>query len=240
MSKPETHSERQFQRWLEGTLSSEESMQFEQDIVNNDAMESRLATARFIEQQVHCNEESAVPNWDRESTFTSDKKPWWQWQGIPAMSMAFSIFAICLVIFKVELVMQDNGLLVNFGGQNNQQSPVEVERLINQRLKEFAAEQQVVMANYSSELKSEQQDNNLQLATYLLTATRQERSEDISSFLNFVNEQRDEDVIDQKLRFQKLEYALQSQKLKNKMQTKNYQEPTYQKANFEQQPLQEK
>lgn len=236
MSKSETNLSNQFQRWLDGDLSSEESMKFEQQIADSPQMQERLATARFIEQQVYCHEERAVPNWDRESTFTCDKQAWWQWQGLPAMSMAFSIFAICLVLFKVELVMQDSGLLVNFGGNSSQQLPVNVDQLINQRLKEFAAEQQVVMANYSSELKSEQQDNNLQLATYLLTATRTERSEDMSSFLNFVNQQRDEDAIDQKLRFQKLEYDLQSQKINNN----GYQVPTLQKTNFQQSPVQEK
>lgn len=235
MSNSENQKELEFQLWLDGKLSPQQSMQFEQDIADDESMQQRLATARFIEQQVHCYEEQAVPVWDKESTFSHDSKPWWQWQGLPAMSMAFSIFAICLVIFKVELVMQDNGLLVNFGGENSQQNSTEVDLLINQRLKEFAAEQQIVMANYATDLKDDQQDNNLKLATYLMSAARQERKEDISSFVKFVNEQRDEDSIDQKLRFQKIEYALQSQSIENKLNN-----PTLQKINYEQQPMQEK
>ncbi|WOH37569.1 hypothetical protein RI844_19745 [Thalassotalea fonticola] len=235
MSNSENQKELEFQLWLEGKLSPSQSLKFEQDIADDEPMQQRLATARFIEQQVHCYEEQAVPAWDRESTFNSDSKPWWQWQGLPAMSMAFSIFAICLVIFKVELVMQDSGLLVRFGGEKSQQNTVEVEQLINQRLKEFAAEQQVVLANYATDMKDDQQDNNLKLATYLMSAARQERKEDISSFVKFVNDQRDEDSIDQKLRFQKLEYALLSQSIKNKLNN-----PTLQKANYEQQPMQEK
>ncbi|WNC73481.1 hypothetical protein RGQ13_05655 [Thalassotalea psychrophila] len=234
MSNSENHKDHEFKLWLDGKLSPEQSMQFEQDIADDEAMQQRLATARFIEQQVHCYEEQATPTWDRESTFLADSKPWWQWQGLPALSMAFSIFAICLVIFKVELVMQDSGLLVNFGGKSVQQNPVNVDQLINQRLKEFAAEQQVVMANYAADMKDDQQDNNLKLATYLMSASRQERKEDISSFVKFVNEQRDEDAIDQKLRFQKLEYALQSQSIENTLNS-----PMLKKANYEQ-PMQEK
>ena len=233
MSNSENQKDHEFKLWLDGKLSPEQSMKFEQDIADDETMQQRLATARFIEQQVHCYEEQDVPAWDRESTFNVESKPWWQWQGLPAMSMAFSLFAICLVIFKVELVMQDNGLLVNFGGNSAQHNSADVDKLINLRLKEFAAEQQVVMANYAADLKDDQQDNNLKLATYLMSAARQERKEDISSFVKFVNEQRDEDAIDQKLRFQKLEYALQSQSIDNKLNS-----PMLNKANFEQ-PVQE-
>ncbi|KGJ92417.1 hypothetical protein [Thalassotalea sp. ND16A] len=243
MSNSETNqqisNEQQFQLWLDGKLSAEQSMQFEQSISDDDVLRQHLATARFIEQQVHCHEEHEVPSWDRSATFTSNKQPWWQWSGMPALSMAFSIFAICLVVFKVELVMQDNGLLVNFGGQSAKQLPGNVDALVNQRLKEFASEQQTVMAEYVKDIKDDQQDGNLKLATYLLTATRQERQEDMSGFIKYVNEQRDEDAIDQKLRFQKLEYTLQSQSIENRF-AQPQMPLTKQNINFEQPAVQEK
>lgn len=60
-----------------------------------------------------------VPEWDRASGFESDKTPFWQWRGLPALSMAFYILALVLVVFKVELVIQDNGVLLSFSGSNN-------------------------------------------------------------------------------------------------------------------------
>lgn len=202
--------EQQFQLWLDGELTNEQSQQFEQRLDDDLAMQQKLATARFIEQQVHCYEQQSVPEWDRGATFSTDKDRWWQWQGLPALSLSVSIFAIALVLFNVELVIKDKELLVNFGGQS-QQPAINVEQLIDQRLQEFATEQQVVMANYASDLKDNQQSNNLQLATYLLATTRGERQQDMSSFIKYVNEQRDEDAIDSKLRYQRLEYEMQNQ-----------------------------
>ena len=210
-------NEQFFQRWLEGELTAEQSVEFEQRAANDKELQQRLATARVIEQQVHCYEQAKVPDWDRHSTFDVDHTPWWQWHGLPALSMAFSVFAICLVVFKVELVSQDNGFAVNFGGGSEAFDSAQVDALVTERLQQFANEQELVMANYKSELKDSQQDNNLQLASYVLSATRQERNEDISDFIKYVNEQRSEDSIEQKLRFQKLEYKLQSQSLATQM-----------------------
>ncbi|TRX57297.1 hypothetical protein [Thalassomonas sp. M1454] len=226
-----SEQEHKFQQWLDGQLSAKESQHFEQSIENDIELKQRLAAARFIEQQVHCYEQQPVPNWDRGQVF-ADKKSWWQWQGLSALSFAFSIFAIALVIFKVEVIQQDDGLLVNFGPSKNQQNTAEIDNLISQRLKEFASEQQLVMANYASDLKDDQQNNNLQLATYLLSATRQERQEDISSFIKYVNEQRTEDVVDQKLRFEQLKYAMENQALASKASRPAYPNMKLQNTSF--------
>ena len=63
--------------------------------------------ASFAEQlafQANHEEEQQVPEWNRAAAFEqcfSDKDqqkiPWWQWLGIPALSMACSTLAIALV-----------------------------------------------------------------------------------------------------------------------------------------------
>ncbi|WP_068545634.1 anti-sigma factor family protein [Thalassotalea crassostreae] len=205
-----SNSEKQFQLWLDGKLDAEQAVQFEQSIEDNAELKQRLAMARYLEQQVHCIAQEDVPAWDRESTFSTDKSPWWQWQGLPVLSFTSSVFAIMLVIFNVQFISTEQGYAVNFGHQE-QQTAKDVNTLIEQQLGDFAKEQQVVMTNFVSDLKQSQTDNNLKLASYLMSTTRQERQQDISAVVKFVNEQRDDDLLDQKLRLQKLEYNLQTQ-----------------------------
>jgi hypothetical protein len=140
--------------------------------------------------------------------------------------MAFSVFAMALVLFKVELVLNDNGILLTFGDkQQSGYSQAEIATLVNakvdQKLQLFASEQQVVLANYAADIKVKQQDNNLQLASYLMGASRQERKEDMSDFMQYINAQRADDSLDNKIKFQQLESDINYQSLKK--QNINYQ-----------------
>ena len=66
----------------------------------------------------------------------------------------------------------------------------------------------MILANYTADIKVKQQENNLQLASYLMEASRKERKEDISSFIEYVNEQRTDDQFNNQLKFKQLERAL--------------------------------
>jgi len=228
-------SEKAFEKWLDRSdlVEDEQSQQVQSNAnTHEDAIwQERLKTAQTIEHQVSVQAEHAVPHWDRSAAFETDKSPWWQWGGLPAMSMALSFFAMALVLFKVELVMKDDGILLTFAGssqtQINQVSYSQeeinglVEAQVNQKLQRFASEQQVILANYVAEIKVKQQDSNLQLASYLMGATRKERKEDMSDFVQYVNDQRADDSLDNKIKFQQLENEINYQSLKT--QRTNYQ-----------------
>ncbi len=128
------------------------------------------------------------------------------------MSMAFSMFAMALVLFKVELVFQPEGVLLSFSGSASENQDAKMSALVDLRLKEFAAEQQVVLANYATDIQGKQQDSNLQLATYIMGASRQERKEDMTDFIQYINEQRQDEKFDQKIKFQELERKIQYRK----------------------------
>jgi len=231
-------SEKAFEKWLDRSdLVDDEQSQSVQSNTNSheDAIwQERLKTAQTVEHQVSLQTEHKVPHWDRSAAFESDKSPWWQWGGLPAMSMAFSMFAMALVLFKVELVMKDDGVLLTFAGSSQANvaevsySQEEINGLVDakvdQKLQQFASEQQVILANYVADIKVKQQDNNLQLASYLMGATRQERKEDIGDFIQYVNDQRADDSLDNKIKFQDLKNEINYQSLK--IQKTNYQPKT--------------
>jgi hypothetical protein len=212
--------ERMFVDWLEKQSDSADLESNKEQLQQDEIWLHRMQTANYIAHQADVIGTEKVPHWDRTAAFESDKRPWWQWQGLPAMSLAFSFFAIALVLFKVEIVMQEEGMLLSFSGSQTINQDNKVAALVEQKLQQFASEQQIVLANYAADIKVKQQDNNLQLASYIIGASRQERKEDFSEFINYVNDQRDDDRFNQSIKFKQLE-----------------QDVLFQKANFEQSGL---
>ncbi len=69
------------------------------------------------------------------------------------------------------------------------------------------------MANYRADMISKQQSYNLELASYILGASRQERKEDLGDFISFINAQIKGEQLSQKINFQQLEREIGFQKL---------------------------
>lgn len=208
--------EQKFTRWLDGKSPQANNSSGQQD----KCWQDREEMAQQLFHQASLEQERSVPSWDRGSTFSGDaEKSWWQWSGLPVLSMACSLFAVALVLLKVELVLQDEGILLSFAGNSQAQQQAKQETLVNtlveQKLKEFASEQQVVLANYAADIVTRQQDNNLQLASYILDASRQERQEDIGDFISYINDQRKDAQLDQKIKFQQLEHKIKLQTISN-------------------------
>jgi hypothetical protein len=89
----------------------------------------------------------------------------------------------------------------------------DIERLVNLKLREFAAEQQVILANYRTDISEQQQSNNLALAGYVIGASRKERKEDMSDVISFFNAQRQDEQLAQKIKFQQLEREISFQNI---------------------------
>ena len=204
-SNAELRPEQAFTDWLDGKSD-------DCQISDEDIWQERKNTVNAIEYQVAMSGEEKVPTWDRSSTFESNKTPFWQWSGLPALSMACSIIAVAFVLFKVELVIQGNGVLLSFAGSNTELQEQKLANLVDEKLQKFAQEQQVVLANYAADIKVKQQDNNLQLASYIMGVSRQERKEDISDFMQYINAERKDELLEQKIKFQTLEQAIKYNK----------------------------
>ncbi|MCJ8319785.1 MAG: hypothetical protein MJK12_09125 [Colwellia sp.] len=223
------NDEKEFINWLEGQTTEAE--------VTDELWQQRVNVASSVAHQAEIEQQKNVPNWNREAAFSSDHQPWWQWRALPAMSMAFSVLAIALVLFKVELVIQPEGLMLSFAGGGNAKQEATVSALVDLKLREFAAEQQVMLANYATDFTANQQDSNLQLATYVIGAARQERKEDMSDFINYFNEQRKDESFNQKIKYQQLERKINRSSYQNSIKPKllnNTDEFSYQiePANF--------
>ena len=203
--------------------------------------DERALLCESIAQQANVEAEQEVPDWHRAQAFeqhfeTENNKArshsinWGLWLGVPSLSMACSAVAITIVM----TFMQDKGfdqqafdkqvtamidqqvqqkvaaqLTTTLANKDNS----DIERLVNLKLREFAAEQQVILANYRTDISEQQQSNNLALAGYVIGASRKERKEDMSDVISFFNAQRQDEQLAQKIKFQQLEREISFQNI---------------------------
>jgi len=186
---------------------------FKEDINKQAQQHSELIDE--ITQQASCEAEYEVPKWNRAAAFEQnlnssrakfETTPWWHWQSFGGLAFATSLSVVALLSVFVNknesFDQQTIAMLVK--EQVAQQLDVEV----NRKLREFASEQQVILANYKVELSERQEKNNLQLAGYVISSTRNERKEDLTDFVSFINAKRKDEQLEQKIRFQQLEQAI--------------------------------
>jgi len=189
-----------------------------------------------IAHQASIEIEHEVPDWHRAQAFeqhfsneNSSAKDnvinWRMWLGVPTLSMACSAFAIAIVMTfmqdkpfdqltydKQVTALIDQQVQQKVAAYLANQNSSNVERLVDLKLREFAAEQQVILANYRADMSTQQQSNNLALASYVIGASRKERKEDMSDFVSFFNAQRKDEQLTQKIKFQQLEREISFQK----------------------------
>lgn len=178
-----------FEKWLDGqSIDSNTEQQW-----HDGELKEHYETALRLKHQAECFEEQPVPQWDAGSTFAykKEKKEWFGWMNVsPGLSMAMSVAAILMVLFRVELHFNDDGVLLSFAGGNKQN----VEALMDEKIKQFGRDQQIIMASYVDDIQAQQQQDVTQLASYLVNANRAERKEEMGALVSFLKDQRDEDI----------------------------------------------
>lgn len=179
-----------FEKWLDGEKVDDQTIERWQ---HDESLKDHYETGLYLKHQADCYEQSEVPNWNREATFGFDKKPtnWFAWLNVsPALSLSMSLAAILMVLFKVELQVNEQGIMLAFGASSEAAVIAEVDR----RLSQFSADQQIAMANYVDDIQAQQKQDVAQLATYLVQSSREERREDMAELVTYLNDQRDDDM----------------------------------------------
>jgi hypothetical protein len=200
-----------FEQWLDGKTVEREN---EQNGHDDEQLEGYFETSLWLKHQAEYFEEQPVPEWDRGATFnpgihkSEAKRDWLSWLRVPpGVSMAMSVAAILMVLFRVEIHFGDNGLLLTFAGDSARQTQL----MMDEKLREFGRDQQIIMANYVDDIQTQQRDGITQLATYLVDTSRQERKEDMHELVSFLNVQRDDDLSLQQLQLNNVIYNINQQ-----------------------------
>ncbi|MDF2176977.1 hypothetical protein P2G88_01750 [Aliiglaciecola sp. CAU 1673] len=198
-----------FSLYLEGRLTSAQQAEFDALCEQDEALAARVATAGWVKTQAEQYQEQPVPSWDpaRIMPRVSTGQRWWQWSGMAPLSMAMSVFALALILLRVEVLWQNDSLTISFAGKGRQ---MEIEQQVASQLADFKTQQESLLVQRVKDWREEQQQVNSQFATYLLSASRTERREDFAELIKYVNEQREDD---------QLFYARQLNQLQDEIQT---------------------
>lgn len=191
--------------WLEDGLSGAQRAEFETRCAEDIEFASQVEAANLMQMQSETYESQEVPDWHRENTFDSEvyqhsklnesqpaKRAWWQWQGLPAMSLGTSMLAIVMVLSGLQINTENGAMTISFsqGYDTNK-----VEQLVNNKLQQYQQNQQLALNTFAQTLQRQQLDASTQLTQYLLTSSRQERKEDFAELIKFVNQQRGDDQL---------------------------------------------
>ncbi|MDP5029337.1 MAG: hypothetical protein NWQ54_21430 [Paraglaciecola sp.] len=190
---PDVTNEQLLALWLDGRLNAQQRLMFEQRCVDDEVFAQQVEAANNITVHAQHFIEQDVPHWDRAASFTEVKNtPWWHWQGLSGLSIAMSVAAMLMVVTGLQIKVDDGALTISFA---DNQSQLQIERLVEDKLQEYKTEQQLAMNRFTQSLQQQQLDASSQLTQYLLTSSRKERREDFAELIKFVNEQRSDDQL---------------------------------------------
>lgn len=188
---PKYQNEQLLGLWLDGQLTAQQRQEFEQRCVDDEAFAQQVATANMFNLHTQHYVEQEVPQWDRDSSFSSTpKNKWWQWQGLSGLSLAMSLVAIVMVVSGLQIRMDEGAMTISFAAK---QSDQQIERLVNDKLQAYQQNQQLALNNFTQTMQQQQLDASSQLTQYLLSSSRKERREDFAELIKFINEQRTDD-----------------------------------------------
>ena len=154
----------------------------------------------WVQRQADQLEPETVPPWPREHSYQGQQElAWWQRPWLPMASLATSFMAVFMVLAQVQLTIDEHGFSLRFGDNTQQQ----LTALVEQRMAEYGADQQVLLANYASNLRADLRTDmateiasaNQTLVNYLLATSREERRDDMAELIRYVNSQREDDQV---------------------------------------------
>ncbi len=200
-----------FNQWLDGQTLTEDERNI---LLEDDEYGKAYQAGNWMNTQSECYDNTPVPNWNRASTFSHrqhkpTERPWWQANILALSSMTMSAVAIMLVLLNVQITSSDQGLLITLGDNQSH-----VEKQLNDRLEDFAAEQQTSLARYIESREQLQQQQTLQMVNYLVDTSRKERKEELNDLVSYINEQRYDDRQTYKHQIQTLKHQLYNSKQK--------------------------
>ncbi len=179
-------------KWLDNSLTQSEREAFETLCTQDQAFADQVAAASHLNMMAEDFEQVAVPAWDAGATFVyENKKRWWQWSGLPAMSLATSALAMVMVLSGFQIRSGDGQLTIGFGSGTPDKA--EIAALVEEKMNSYQQANQVMFGKYVDAIAAQHKESSAQLTQYLLSSSRQERREDFAELVKFINQQRDDD-----------------------------------------------
>lgn len=201
MSCPKTHY--LLQEYFSDDLSGPARDELDRHIVECVDCSAELESVLLAQQDLQQWQEQRVPHWDRGlELFRREHRVdrpvsrfWLSWQWLPT---AASLAMFCVLLFNVNVLSDESGFSISFGGSANQN-----ENLLAQ-LAEFEQEQRVEMQQLVSRVESRQDSNNVQLLQAVMEQTRQSTADSFDQMYAYFEQQRLLDLQDMRVGYEQL------------------------------------
>lgn len=195
--------------YLNGSLPDSDRLMIEQQLAQSTELREALSSLQLLEQTRRNWQDEPAPEWHRTAYLARRQKQSTGW--LPWLSMATSFAAICLVLFRVEIVASSEGLHIGFGEPTTR---VAIRQQTEQYLEDWQEEQQAYVAHKLLEYENSQLRRDQQLMATVLELNKEQRRQDLQHLTAFLAKQRNHDIELTQSQYQAL-YEIQDQDRKD-------------------------
>lgn len=147
-------------------------------------------------------QDQPVPHWDRgvelfrreHGSGAAQKQGFDIWRWLPT---ATSFAMMLLVVLNTNLLIEDGGVSISFGGRESQPD-------LERRLLAFQENQQAELQSFVARIENRQDTNNMQLMQVVFDQTQQTTAENLERIYAFFEDQRLRDLEDMRVGYQEL------------------------------------
>lgn len=188
-----------FPDFLDDKLSQRQRQWVDEALQDSEELRIALASLVDLRQAKTQWVDEDIPNWHRTAFVARAKHKsthWMNW-----LSLATSMAAIFLVVFRIQIVSNSDGYQVSFGEQIDK---VTFRTQAYAYLDDWQAEQVAYLDHRLLEFENKQLQQNQQVMTATLDFNRDERRKDLNQLTSYFVQQRSRDLILTELQYKKL------------------------------------
>jgi hypothetical protein len=201
MSCPKTHY--LLQEYFSGDLSGVARNEFDKHLTDCVHCNAELESVLLAQQDLQQWQEQRVPHWDRGLELYRQEhrvgrpvsRLWLSWQWFPT---AASLVMLCVLLFNVNVVSNDSGLSIAFGG------PAAADANLTLQLTEFEQAQRAQMQQLVARVESRQDSTNVQLLQAVMEQAQQSTADSFDQMYAYFEQQRLLDLQDMRVGYEQL------------------------------------
>ncbi len=185
--------------YLDNKLSQRQNQWVTEALDSSEELCKALASLEDLHQAKKQWQDEEVPNWHRTAFAARvQHKPihWMNW-----ISMATSMAAIFLVVFRIQVVSNVDGYQVSFGEQIDN---VAFRKQAEAYLDDWQIEQTAYLDHRFLEFENQQLQQNQQVMTAALDFNRGERRDELNQLTSYFVQQRSIDKAKSQIRYRQL------------------------------------
>jgi len=192
--------------YLDGNLNPRQQKLMEQELDASPKLLDELENIRVLHSASQNWQEEPTPEWHRTAFLARNRQPvkqnWMNW-----MSLATSVAAICLVLFRVEIVTSSEGVHIGFGQPTNQ---VAFKQQADQYLNHWQQQQNTKVSRQLLEFENQQLRRDQTVMATVLELNKEQRRKDLNQLTAYFVNQRNNDLSLAQTQYQEL-YDFQDQ-----------------------------